>query len=162
MSEVLATLFKYLLGILAIAAVVVVYFEANASGSASTEVSNITYLDSHAAQLYASSSNTTTLTDKTLVNAAAVPSNMVSGTNIVNTWGGAVTVTGDAAGDIIIKDAAMPASACTKIVTGVQSYATVAINAVAAAAGPLDPGTASASCATATPATVTFTFTGQT
>ena len=67
MSEVLGTLFKYLLAVLAIGAVVLIFYEAFGSNKVGTEASNISTLDAKSAQLYSGTSSTASLTDTVLI-----------------------------------------------------------------------------------------------
>ena len=148
MSEVLGTLFKYLLAVLAIGAVVLIFYEAFGSNKVGTEASNISTLDAKSAQLYSGTSSTASLTDTVLIAAGDVPSSMVSGTTgIINPWGGAVTVTGDASNDVNITDSGLSQSTCAAEATAVDNYTTLAINGgTAAAASAVPPATIATGC----------------
>jgi hypothetical protein len=157
-SEVLGTLFKYLLAVLAIGAVVLIFYEGFSSNKVGTEASNITSIQASAAQLYAGQSNTTSLSAKVLIAAGSAPNSMVSGTTLVNPWGGAVTVTGDATDDIIVSDSGLSQTACAKLVTSVTNFTSVAINGGTAATPPVDPSTVSTGCVAGTANKLVFTF----
>lgn len=158
MSEVLGTLFKYLLAVLAIGAVVLIFYEGFTSNKVGTEASNITSIEGSAAQLYSGQANTTSLTAKVLIAAGAAPNSMVSGTALVNPWGGGVTVTGDATDDIIITDTGLSQSACAKLVTSVTNFTSIAINGGTAATSPVDPSTVSTGCVAGNANKLVFTF----
>lgn len=163
MSEILGTLFKYVLGLLGIVGVVLLLYYALASNSVSAEVANLTTLEGNISGLYSGSLATTgtaSLTNAIAFSANAVPQGMISGTSIINQWKGAITLSGDAAGDIIIKEAGLPQAACAKIVTAIPSYTSLVINGGTAMTAPVDPGTSVAQCKSGTANTMTFTFSG--
>lgn len=91
MSEILGTLFKYLLALLAITAVVAVLYEALGTNKVATAVSDLTGLQADIAQLYAGSGNTAGITGGSIAQAAAAPASMISGTGtnatLVDPWG---------------------------------------------------------------------------
>lgn len=115
MSEILGTLFKYLLALLAIAAVVVVLYEALSSGKVSETVSDITTLRANITQL-ASASDGGSITPVQLINAGAVPANMVNGKNIYDPWGGALNFIPSEPGMVGIQLLNVPTKACIKLV----------------------------------------------
>lgn len=94
MSEVLGALFKYLLAIIGIAAVVVVLYEALGNNKTSTAVSDITQMQSNIAALYSGTNGTSGgLTSASqLIGAGVVPSSMVSSGTVVDPWGQTDTV----------------------------------------------------------------------
>lgn len=157
MSEVLGTLFKYLLAVLGIAAIVLIFYEALGSNKVGTEVSNITTLQANANQLYATNTSNTSLTDAVLIAAGDAPSSMVSGTTLVNPWGGAVTITGQGTTTTIV-DAALPQSACSKEATTVSNYTSITINGGTALTSPADPGTVATECVAGSANSITFVF----
>ncbi|OYV28270.1 MAG: hypothetical protein B7Z81_15905 [Acidocella sp. 20-61-6] len=160
MSEILGVLFKFMLALLGIAGVVVLLYEAMSGSSVGTEIANLTTLQGNLAQLYTGSTTTTgtsSISDAVAVSADAAPSSMVSGNNLVNQWNKAVTVSGDAQGDIIIAETGLPRGACAKMVTAVPSYNSVSINGTSLTA-PVDPGTATSACQAGDNNTLTFTF----
>lgn len=152
MSEILGTLFKYLLALLAITAVVAILYESLSSNNVSTAAAQITTMQANINQLYAGTSdNLTNLGNSTLIQANEVPRGMpISGSTISNSWGGAVTIQQDGAisGDVDIIYNSIPQEACNKLVlallpsmtqitivstsatTTVQSTTSGAVNAV--------------------------------
>lgn len=149
MSEILGVLFKYLLALLAITAVVVVLYEALGSDKTSTAVSDVTTLQANVNQLYAGTNSSSLTAGQVLTNtlaaAGTAPSDMISGAGssatLIDPWGGAVTVTASppttgatpTPAQAIITLASVPNSACAKIVgTLFASMTSVAINGGAA------------------------------
>lgn len=149
MSEILGVLFKFMLALLGIAGVVVVLYLALSGSSTSTEISNLTTLEGNLAQLYSgnqTTNGTTSLTDTVAISSGSAPSSMVSGaTNLLNQWGGHVTVSGDVGGDIKVEEDSVPLAACAKMVTAVPSFSSVSINGTSYSA-PVDPATATSQC----------------
>ncbi len=160
MSEVLGTLFKYLLAVLAIGAVVLIFYEAFGSNKVGTEAANISTLDANSAQLYSGTSTTASLTDTVLIAAGDAPKSMVSGTTaLINPWGGAVTVTGDATDDVNITDTGLSQSSCAAEATAVNNYTTLAINGgTATAQANVTPATISTGCVAGNANKLTFVF----
>lgn len=180
MSEILGTLFKYLLALLAITAVVAVLYEALASNKVSTAVSQITTLQSNINQLYAGSSTgpSSTLAAGTLVSAGEVPTGMsTSGTGqsatLSNSWGGSVTIaqTKGTTSDVDIAYSSVPQEACNKLTAAllpsmaqitINSSAPITVNGSTTTSGnttsPVDPVTAAATDCVSGSNIVTFTF----
>ncbi len=157
MSEILGTLFKYLLALLAIVAVVVVLQEALSSNKVSEAASDVTTLQSNIAQLYGGTANLASLSNTVVIQASAAPNSMVNGNTLLDPWSGAVTVQPDGnAGQFDIILAGVPQSACSQLATSVTSYQSVTINGTANTA-PADPGTLATQCDGATN-TVQFSF----
>lgn len=173
MSEILGTLFKYLLALLAITAVVVVLYEALGSNKTSNAVSDITTLQANINQLYAGT-NAQSLTANqditaALASAGTAPSDMISGSGssakLIDPWGGAVTVTasppsGTTSAQAVITLASVPNSACAKIVgTLFASMVSVAINGNTTAA--TNAPAAIAQCGTQPAGSTSSTTTGN-
>lgn len=124
MSEILGTLFKYLLALLAITAVVAVLYEALSSNKISTAAAQITTMQANINQLYAGTSSgpSSSLDAGTLVSAGEVPEGMTtSGTGdsatISNSWGGQVLIGQDSSttSDVDITYQKVPQEACNKL-----------------------------------------------
>lgn len=123
MSEILGTLFKYLLALLAITAVVVVLYEALGSSKVSDAISDVTTMQTNITQL-ASGSDGATLTEAQLISAGAIPSSMVitTGTGssasatISGPWGGTVLFPTAAAGMVGVTIPQVPSKDCIKMV----------------------------------------------
>ena len=161
MGEILGALFRYLVMLIGIAAVVLVLYRTMSSSSVSNEISNLATLQTNLASLYVSSqatTGTTSLNNAVAINSGSAPTSMVSGNTLVNQWNKPVTVSGDANYDIIIQDTGIPQSACAKIVTSTPNYAQVTINGTLLTA-PVDPGTATTACQANDNNSLNFTYT---
>lgn len=130
MSEILGTLFKYLLALLAITAVVVVLYEALGSNTTSSEVAGLTQMQANIYQLYEGESGSPTALPATasgLISAGVVPSSMIgtssAGAQIIkDPWGTSATIasaTSPAVAAITFPD--IPVSACAKLVTSLAT-----------------------------------------
>lgn len=174
MSEILGTLFKYLLALLAITAVVAVLYEALSSNKISTAASQITTLQANINQLYAGTSSgpSSSLSAATLVQAGEVPTGMAtsntgssgSGT-IQNSWGGSVTINQSTAStsDVDITYNQVPREACNKLAAALlPSMAQITIGSTtvttSGATPTTDPVTAVATACANSQNTMVFTF----
>lgn len=129
MSEILGALFKYLVAILAIAAVVVVLYETLSSNKASSAIADITTLQADISQLYSGSNSASlSLTNSDITSQLAqsnsAPSSMISGSTLVNPWGGAVKVNVFPAVSPLpasgtIEFDSVPNNACVKIISSI-------------------------------------------
>lgn len=164
MSEILGTLFKYLLALLAITAVVAILYEALSSNKVSTAAAQITTLQANINQLYAgTSAGPSGLSNTTLTQANEIPSGMpVSGTTINNSWGGAVTIQADSTltGDADIIYTSVPQEACNKLSLALlPSMTQITINSAKAIAAGDQTAVSDVATACATSSnSITFTF----
>lgn len=166
MSEILGTLFKYLLALLAITAVVAILYEALSSNKVSTAAAQITTLQANINQLYAgTSAGPSGLSNTTLTEANEIPSGMpVSGSTISNSWGGTVTIQADTGasltGDADIIYTSVPQEACNKLSLALlPSMTQITINSAdAIAAGDKTAVTAVAAACAKSSNSITFTF----
>lgn len=167
MSEILGTLFKYLVSLLGVAAVVLILYQVFGSNKTQNAISDATLLATNTQALYNGQSSFTTMTNTVATNGKLAPPGMLTGTpaNLVNPWGGAVTVAvnGTTASNFDITEAGVPIDACSKMIAGLSSVVGLKINgtAITASTLPMDSGTAVTSCttgATAGLAALTFTF----
>lgn len=124
MSEILGTLFKYLLALLAITAVVAVLYEALGSNNVSTAVSEITTLQANVSQLYSGSTLPASgdIT-ATLISAKAVPASMgqASGSTggLIGPWGSTITLAAVGNGNVALTMNNVPQDGCNKLVPAV-------------------------------------------
>ncbi len=161
MSEILGTIFKTILALLGVAAVVVIAYTAFNNSKNSNAVAQLSQLSLNIQSQYTSGAFTTltntiaTTGDK---GAKLAPEDMVSGGNLLNPWGGAVTVNVNAANaaNFDITTADVSSSGCQKLATNMSSAVRLSINGTAQTL-PLDPGTAITTCAGASN-TLVFTF----
>lgn len=146
MSEILGTLFKYLVSLLGVAAVVLILYQVFGANKTQNAISDITLLQANTQALYNAQSTFTSLTNAVAINGKLAPSGMISGANLVNPWGGAVTIAVNAnAAQFDITEAAVPADSCAKMVVGLGSVVGLKVNSVAQVL-PLDAGSAVTAC----------------
>lgn len=96
MSEILGTLFKYLLAILAITALLVIAYQALGGSEVEAASADITTMQANITEFYADqTAPTLDITTADVMAEGLVPSNMVSGTGknatITGPWGGQVS-----------------------------------------------------------------------
>lgn len=154
MSEILGTLFKYLMMLLGVAAVVYILYQVLGSNKISQTVSDITQMQSNVSSLYAGQSSYASLTTAVAITASAVPTDMNPGSGTpTDVWGGPVTLGPDANPqwfDISLGD--VPQSDCTKIAGSIGGY-----KALNSQPGPLNPAQVEAACGAGTN-TMVFAF----
>ncbi len=156
MSEILGTLFKYLVGLLAVVAIVLITNNVMASNKTQNAISDVTQLATAAQSLYNGSPAFTTLTDSVAIDSHIAPADMISGTGLVNPWGGTVTVAVDAnPSQFDITETLVPNAACVQFASTLTSLQTLKINGTAQTL-PLDPGTAATTCTASNTMTLTF------
>ena len=160
MSEILGTLFKYLMMLLGVAAVVFILYETLGSNKTSNAVSQTTQMVSNIQALYAGQNNFSSLGNVISSNpATVVPSAMLNGNTITDPWGGAVTVQTDANPsefDVILTQ--VPNKACSSMASSMGSFESLTINGNTLTP-PVDAGTADADC-NATTNSMTFVYGG--
>jgi hypothetical protein len=161
MSEILGTLFKYLMMLLGVAAVVFILYEVLGSNKTSNAVSQTTQMVSSIQALYAGQNNFSSLNNVISSNpATVVPSAMLGGGNpITDPWGGAVTVQTDANPsmfDVILRQ--VPNKACSSLAASMGSFESLTINGTSLTP-PVDAGAADAAC-NATTNSLTFVYGG--
>lgn len=167
MSEILGTLFKYLLALLAITAVVAVLYEALGSNNVSTAVSEITTLQANVSQLYSGSTlpSSGDIT-ATLISAKAVPTSMgqASGSTggLIGPWGSTITLAAVGNGDVALTMNDVPQDGCNKLVPAViGSMVSVTIGTNGTALFGSNPNLTSAVANACTSSNnITFTFVG--
>lgn len=157
MSEILGALFKYLVAMLGVAAVVMILYQVFGSNKTQNAISDLTLLQANTQALYNGQSSFTSLTNAVAIAGKLAPTGMISGAALVNPWGGAVTVAVNAAPtQFDITETLVPADACAKIIVGLSSLVGLKVNG-AAQVLPLDAGTTTTACNAVTN-TLIFTF----
>ena len=158
MSEILGALFKYLVMILGVSAVVAIAYSAYGHGKVGDSIADLTQLTGQVKNLY-NGSPYTTLTNTVVVSGKLAPPAMISATTLINRWGGAVTVSVNAsnAAQYDVAEANVPADACAQFIGAFASGVVgLKING-ATQTLPLDPGNAVTAC-NLTANTLIFTF----
>jgi hypothetical protein len=143
MSEILGTLFKYLMMLLGVAAVVYILHQVLTSNKVSQTVSDITQMQSNVNALYAGQSSYASLTTAVAITASAIPTDMnpASGTP-TDVWGGPVTLGPDANPQWFdISLGSVPVADCTKIAGSIGGY-----KALDGTPGPLTPAQVETAC----------------
>lgn len=150
MSEILGTLFKYILASLGVVAVVWIFYTALGSDKANTTVSQLAQVQSSVQALYTTQPSFGTLSNSVAINANLVPREMVSGTNLVNAWNGSVTLSPESSNaQFSVTQSSVPKAACIKVATSAGAYLGLQINggSTYTASAAIDPGAASTECA---------------
>lgn len=162
MSEILGTLFKYLVSLLGVAAVVLILYQVFGSNKTQNAISDITLLQTNTQALYNAQSTFTGITNTVAVSGKLAPAGMMNGTasTLLNPWGGATTIAvNGTATKFDITSVGVPQEACAKMAVSIGSVVTLAVNTVDVTM-PVDAGNAVAKCNVATAAgnTMLFTF----
>lgn len=148
MSEIIGALFKYMMVLLGIGAVVGVFWNTMAVDKTSKALSGQTELQANVIDLYSAQATFTSLTNTVLIDAKKVPDAMLSGTAIRNPWGGDVTVAvnGSNNGRFDITQTAVPSDGCVKMATSNTRLVALSINGTTQTV-PVDAALAASSCA---------------
>lgn len=159
MSEILGTLFGKVVALLSLAAVVAVLYMVFGANKTQNTLTDAVQLQANARSHYAGQSTFTSLTNAVAIGGKLAPISMVSGTALINPFGGAVTIAVNAgnASQFDITEAGLPADACAKVVVGLPGLVALKVNA-AAQVLPLDAGGAVTACNAASN-TIVGTFT---
>lgn len=148
MSEILGALFKYLVALLGVGAVVLVLYQVFGTNKTQNAISDLTQLQSNAQALYNAQNTFTTLTNTVAVSGKLATTSMIAGTTALqNPWGGAVTINVNSSNSaqFDITEAAVPQDACAKMVSGLSTVVALKVNTVSQTL-PLDAGTAVVAC----------------
>ncbi len=159
MSEILGAMFKGLLALLGVGAVVAILYQAFGTNKTQAAMTNTTQLHANAQTLYHTVSTFDSLTNEVAINGKLAPSDMISGTELVNPWGGTVTIgvnAGSKSEFDIVHSASIPSDSCAKMTGGLGTAIRITINGTSYDP-PVDPGTAATACKAKANA-MTFTF----
>lgn len=161
MSEILGAIFKAILALLGLGAVVAIATTAFNSNKNSNAVSGLSQLVFNVQASYPSgafTSLTNTVATAGDKGSRLAPESMISGTSLVNPWGGAVTVNVNASNsaNFDVTTASVNSSGCQKLATNMGTALALSINGTAQTL-PLDSGTATTACQTS-PNSMVFTF----
>jgi hypothetical protein len=159
MSEIMGTLFKYLMGLLGLAVVVGILYATLFKNKSSSEVANLTQLSTNISTTYTGQPTFTGLT--TAIAANLAPASMVSGATLVNAWGGPITVAADAGNpstfDVV--EYAVPSNGCVDLVNKASNYVSLTLGGTTySASNPLNPGAATTACNAAATSTISFVY----
>lgn len=117
MSEILGTLFKYLMVILGAVAVVALFYMTLGQDKTHKAVSSITQLQANTQALFSTQTSFSGLNNAVAVTGGLAPSDMISGSDLINPWGGGVTiaVNPSVSSRFDITSTNIPADACSKL-----------------------------------------------
>lgn len=154
MDSILGRVIAGILILLAIAGVVYLGSQALSANKQTTAVGDLSQVQINVKGLYANNpAGYASLTNTVAINAQAVPADMVSGTNVLDQWGNAVTLAPVAAasggGFSVSYAGPVPAAACVKMATQVSGAKSVKVNSTTLTAtnGVIDAGAAATACA---------------
>ncbi|MFA6231068.1 MAG: type 4 pilus major pilin [Rhodanobacter sp.] len=159
MSEIMGTLFKYLMALLGIAVVAGILYMAMHKNKGTTEAGNVLQLSTNVTSTYSGQSAFTGLT--TAVCAKLAPQGMSpDGATLVNQWGGAVSCAVNAnPAQFDVVENAVPSDGCVDLVTHLKSYVSVTLAGTTYdSSTPLDAGTATTQCHSAATQAITLSF----
>lgn len=149
MSEILGALFKYLVGLLGVGAVVLMSYNVFGSNKTQNAVSDLSLLQTNTQNLYNGQSSFSTLSNTVAINGKLAPSGMTvppSTTALQNPWGGTVTIAPNSnPARFDVTETAVPAESCAKMAVAMGTVVGLSING-ADQTLPLDAGTAVNSC----------------
>jgi type II secretory pathway pseudopilin PulG len=159
MSEILGTLFKYLVALLGVGAVVAVLYQVLGSNKTQNAIADMTQLQTNIQALYSGQPTFTSLTNTVAVSGRLAPAGMISGTSLINAWSGAVSVkvNGSNAARFDMSTAGVPQDACAKVIGGQASAVSLSVNGGTALTPPIDAGAAVTAC-NAAANTIVFTY----
>lgn len=161
MSEILGAIFKTIIALITLGAVVAIATTATNGNKNANAVAEMSQLVFNIQSSYPSGAFTS-LTDAVAVagdrGSRMAPDGMVSGSNLVNPWGGAVAVNVNAgnAARFDVTTASVSSSGCQKLATNIGGVLALSINGTAQTL-PVDSGTATVACQNS-PNTLAFTF----
>jgi hypothetical protein len=159
MSEILGTLFKYLLSLLGVGAVVTVLYAGFGSNKTQTFISDLTLLQSNITGLYQGApAGFASLTNAVAISGKLAPSDMIAGNALTTPWTGGVATVAGTATQFTITATEVPADACAKAAVAFPTAAAIGVGAAGSTAVvlPVDPGVVAGQCAATN--TMVFTF----
>lgn len=161
MSEILGTVVKYLLGILALVAIFFIAQRAFSGDRTSNAASQIATIANNMKQLYSGSGgpNYGSATPSVAISGGAVPSEMVSGTTIVLPWSGSTLGVAGSGTTLGLTANGVAAGDCAKLARTVQATNVIIGNGTAMSAT-TDAGTVAAACPSSGTTNITFNFVG--
>jgi len=119
------------------------------SSKSSTAIQEVAQVTANIQGAYANQSTFSTLTVPVAISDKLVPANMISGTSIVNPYGGTIALGPDATypNGFDLTENGLDSGSCASLATGVTAYA-VDINGTQVATGnqAVDPATAASDC----------------
>lgn len=159
MSEILGTVFKYLMQTLGVAAVAAVLYMAFGSSKTSEAIADMHTLATETQTLFYGQ-HAFTVTNTVAIQAKLAPARMINAakTGLVNPWGGTVTIAPNTdTNKFNITQTKAPNDACAKMAANTPSAVGLTVNGTAQTI-PVDAGAVAARCNVTDDNTLIFTF----
>lgn len=147
MNDLIAKIIAVVLTLLALAGVIALFNSASNSSKTTQALTDLTAMTGSVQALYVSHPSYANITAAVVANGKLAPSTMISGSTLVNPWGGTVTVAVNASNSSFfdVTQPSVPNVACATLATALGNLGALSINGTAATL-PVDPATATASC----------------
>ncbi|MES2879234.1 MAG: type 4 pilus major pilin [Pseudomonadota bacterium] len=147
MSEILGSLFKTIVALLALAGITLVANQVFGANKTSDHLANLHQMNLNIQALYSTQGSYTSLTNTVIISGHLAPKSMTVTGSLLNPWGGAVTVVVNSgnASQYDATDASVPAESCAKVATGQSTLVGLKING-AAQTLPADAGALVTAC----------------
>ncbi len=158
MRDLIGGLFAALVTIIGIVALIALYNSVTSSNKASQALTDLTSMVGQVQATYISHPSYAGLSSTVVINGNLAPATMVSGTQLVNPWGGVVTVAQNSANSSFfdITQPSVPSDACVKMATSISNLGSLTINGTSVTL-PANPSVVTTAC-TGTSNTLVFTF----
>lgn len=146
MRELIGALFAALVTIIGIVALIALYNNVTSSNKSSQAITDLTSMVGSIQATYNSHPSFTNLSATVVVNGNLAPATMISGTALINPWGGNVTVAAATnANFFTVTESGLPSDGCVKMATSISNSTALAINGTSVTL-PADPSVVAAAC----------------
>lgn len=158
MRDLIGGLFAALVTIIGIVALIALYNNVTSSNKSSQALTDLTSMVGSVQATYISRPSYSGISSTVVINGKLAPATMVSGTQLVNPWGGVVTVAVNSANTSFFDttEPSVPSDACVKMATAISNLGALTINGTSVTL-PADPSVVTTSCTGSTNSLV-FTF----
>lgn len=158
MRDLIGGLFAALVTIVGIVALIAIYNSVSSSNKSSQALTDLTSMVGQVQATYLSHPSYSGLSSTVVINGKLAPATMISGSNLVNPWGGVVTVAANSANNAFFDttEPSVPSDACVKMATSISNLGALTINGTSVAL-PADPSVVTTNC-TGTSNSLVFTF----
>lgn len=158
MRDLIGGLFAALVTIIGIVALIALYNNVTSSNKASQALTDLTSMVGQVQATYLSHPSYSGLSSTVIINGKLAPATMISGTQLVNPWGGVVTVAANSANTSFFDttEPSVPSDACVKMATSISNLGALTINGTSVSL-PADPSVVTTIC-TGSANSLVFTF----
>lgn len=158
MRDLIGGLFAALVTIIGIVALIALYNNVTSSNKSSQALTDLTSMVGSVQATYISHPSYTNLSSTVVINGKLAPATMISGTTLINPWGGVVTVAANAANSSFfdVTEPSVPNDACAKMATAISNLGALTIGGTSVTL-PADPSVVTSSC-TGNANSLVFTF----